>query len=73
MNFLAWNWFLVTIDSIVSDCFSDIAQVSTLSGRISVEEDSSGFNKCNDFFFPCALVQVSTLSEGSLLKKTLQT
>ena len=55
MNFLAWNWFFVTIDSIVSDCFSNIAQVSTLLERI-FEEDSSGFNEYSDFFLPCALV-----------------
>ena len=56
-----WNWFFVTIDSIISDCFSDVARVSTLSGRISVEEDSLGFVEYSDIFFSCAFVQVSTL------------
>ena len=61
MNLLARNWFFVTIDSIVSNCFSDVARVSTLLGRISIEEDSLGFVECGDFFLPCALVRVSTL------------
>ena len=56
MNFLAQNWFFVTIDSIISDYFSDIAWVSTLSGRISIEEDSLGFDEYSDFFLPCTLV-----------------
>ena len=62
MNFSVWNWFFVTIDSIISDCFSDVARVSTLLGRISIEEDSSGFTDCGNVFLPCALIQVSTLS-----------
>ena len=56
MNFSAQNWFFVTIDSIVSDYFSDIARVSILSGRISIEEDSLGFDEYSDFFLPCTLV-----------------
>ena len=61
MNFLVQNWFFVTIDSIISNCFSHIIQLFTLSGRISIEEDFSGFDKCGDFFLFCAFVQVSTL------------
>ena len=72
MNFSVWNWFFVTIDSIISDCFSDATQVSTLLARISVEKDSLGFDECGDFFF-CAFVQVSVMQsiQGGLFTKQI--